>query len=179
VQDLASAVAAVESLIELKKNSSNGRSKKGHEDSDSEGDRDRSAKRDRPLQHKGNSKEEAPKKYTCFLSNGPHRVFECLKHSKLAALVMEEERQEEEGRIASMSLLNAIQTKVGEQSSSRMYVETKVRGKKLQATVETGADTVYMAKELADKIHLPYKKEMSKEVTRRAYPSMESHVVPT
>jgi len=40
-----------------------------------------------------------------------------------------------------------------------MYVETEVGGKKLQATVDTGADTVYMAKELTDEIHLPYKKE--------------------
>jgi len=41
---------------------------------------------------------------------------------------MEEERQEEEERIASMTLLSAIQ-KIGEQSSGRMYVKTKVRGK--------------------------------------------------
>jgi len=67
---------------------------------------------------------------------------------------MEEERQEEEGKIASMSLLSAIQTKVGEQLIGRMYVETEVGGKKLQTTVDTGADTVYMAKELADEIHL-------------------------
>jgi len=40
-----------------------------------------------------------------------------------------------------------------------MYVETEVGGKKLQAVVVTEADTVYMAKELADEIHLPYKKE--------------------
>ena len=40
-----------------------------------------------------------------------------------------------------------------------MYVETEVRGEKLQATVDTGADKVYMAKELADEISLPYKKE--------------------
>jgi len=72
VQDLASAIAAAESLIELKRDSSKGRSKKDHKDSDSKGDKDRSPKRDRPLQHKGNSKkEETPKKYTCFLCNGP------------------------------------------------------------------------------------------------------------
>ena len=99
VQDLASAIAAAESLIELKRDSSKGQSKKGHEDSDSEGDRDHSPKKHRPpLQHKSNGKkEEAPKKYTFFLCNGPHRVFECPKRGKLAALVMGEERQEEEG----------------------------------------------------------------------------------
>ena len=53
--------------------------------------------------------------------------FQCPKRGKLAALVTEEERQEEEGRIASMSLLSAIQTKVGEQLGGRMYVETEVK----------------------------------------------------
>jgi len=40
-----------------------------------------------------------------------------------------------------------------------MYVEIKVRGKKLQATMDTGAETMYMVKELVDEISLPYKKE--------------------
>jgi len=62
-----------------------------------------------------------------------------------------------------------------------MYVETEVGGKKLQATVDTGADTVYMAKELADEIHLPYKRKgaMLKESMRRVYPSMELREVQT
>lgn len=69
---------------------------------------------------------------------------------------MEEETQEEEKEIASTTLLSAIQTKVGEQSSGRMYVEIEVRGKKIQ---DTGADTVYMMKKLTDEISIPYKKE--------------------
>ena len=44
---------------------------------------------------------------------------------------MEEERQEEERRIAAMSLLSVVQTKVEEQPSGRMYVETEVERKKL------------------------------------------------
>jgi len=40
-----------------------------------------------------------------------------------------------------------------------MYAGTKVGTKKLQAMVSTGADIVYTAKELADEIILPYKKE--------------------
>ena len=46
-----------------------------------------------------------------------------------------------------------------EQPSGCMYVETIVGGKKLQAMVDMGVDTVYIARELANKIHLPYKKE--------------------
>jgi len=52
----------------------------------------------------------------------------------------------------------AIQLKMEEQISGRIYVETEVRRKKLQATIDTGAHTVYMAKVLADKSCLPYKK---------------------
>ena len=59
---------------------------------------------------------------------------------------MEEDRQEEEKKIALMTLLCAICTRVGEQHSGCIYVETEVAGKKVQATVNTGADTVYMAK---------------------------------
>jgi len=58
-----------------------------------------------------------------------------------------------------MLLLSAIQCKVGEQAGGYMYVETKVGGKKLQATVDAGADEVYMVKELTAEISLPYKKE--------------------
>ena len=36
-----------------------------------------------------------------------------------------------------MSLLRAIQAKVREQTNGRMYVETEIGGKKLQATVDT------------------------------------------
>jgi len=57
---------------------------------------------------------------------------------------MEEERQEEEGKIASISPLSAIQTKVDEQSGGHMYVEIEVGGKKLQAKVDTAMNTVYM-----------------------------------
>jgi len=88
VQDLASAITAAESLIELKRDSSRGRSKNGHEDSDSEGDRDDSPKKHRPpLQHKSNGKkEEAPKKYTCFLCNEPHRVLSARNVANLPLL---------------------------------------------------------------------------------------------
>lgn len=136
---------------------SEGRGKKIREGGDGKGDKDDSPKRERPPRDKGSEKKDKSlKKISCFLCNGPHRVFECPKKGKLAALVMEEETQEEEKEIASTTLLSAIQTKVGEQSSGRMYVEIEVRVKKIQ---DTGADTMYMTKKLADEISIPYKKE--------------------
>jgi len=87
-------------------------------------------------QDKGNGKkDETPEKISCFLCNGSHQVFECLKHGKLAASVMEEEMQEKEGRVASVTLLSVIQAKAGEQTNGRIYIQTKVGGKKLQATL--------------------------------------------
>ena len=120
MQDLTSTIAT-KSLIKFKRESSKGRGKKIHEDGNGEGDRDNSLKRDPPPQDKGNGKkDEAPKKYSCFLCNEPHWVFECPKCGKLAALVMKEERQEEKGKIAFMLRLSAIQTKVEEQPNGRM-----------------------------------------------------------
>jgi len=39
-----------------------------------------------------------------------------------------------------------------------MYTETIINGKPLQAMLNTGADMVYMAKELADQVDLSYTK---------------------
>jgi len=121
VHDLASAIAAAESLIEFKRESSKLRCKKTHYDSDRDRHWDKSPRQDKPtsLKEKGrDKKDKTPKKYSSFLCNGPHRFFKCSKHGKLAALVIEEERHKEE-TIVSISLLNAIQSKVREQANGR------------------------------------------------------------
>lgn len=53
-----------------------------------------------------------------------------------------------------------------------MYVEAKVKGKKLQTTMDTGADTMYTTKELTYEFCLPYKKErgMVKGVNAKSLP---------
>ena len=84
----------------------------------------------------------------------------------------EEEKQEEERRIVSLNLINAIQAKVEGQPCGRMYVETIINGKPLQAMLDTRAYTVYMAKELADEVGLSYTKEKGfvKGVNARSLP---------
>ena len=54
-----------------------------------------------------------------------------------------------------------------------MYVETEVGGKKLQGMVDTAAETVYMAKELAIGISLHYRMEKGyvKGVTTKSLPT--------
>jgi len=80
VQDFAFAIAAIESLIKFKRESSKGQGKKTGGSGKGRGDRDKSPKKDKPSKDKWKcKKDEAPKKYSCFLCNGPHRVFECPK----------------------------------------------------------------------------------------------------
>jgi len=45
------------------------------------------------------------------------------------------------------------------QPLGRMYMETIINGKPLQAMLDTGADMIYMAKELANEVSLCYNKE--------------------
>ena len=166
VQDLASVIAAAESLVEFNKEHTR------HHDTGSSDDdeldevhREESPKRDRPSKDRGKWKqhETSKSKIECFLCNGPHRVSECPMKEKLSAIIMRDEKPKPThtniGRLASMSLLSNIPTEERGPSKGRMYVETIVKGTMLKATVDTDADDIYMAKELAEEIGLKYKRE--------------------
>jgi len=58
-----------------------------------------------------------------------------------------------------MKLLNLIHAKMEGQHRGQMYMETITKGKPLKAMLDIGADMVYMAKELAEKIDLLYTEE--------------------
>jgi len=66
-----------------------------------------------------------------------------------------------------MTLRSFIQTKVGEQLGGRIYVETKVKGKKLQVTVVSGVDTIYIENKLAYEISPHCKKEKGEGLHQR------------
>ena len=77
VRDLICVIVAAKTLVEFKKerDSSRLRSKKNHHDSDSDGDRHKSPRRNEPIvfKDKGRHKKDGlSKKYSCFLCNGPH-----------------------------------------------------------------------------------------------------------
>jgi len=75
VQDRSSAIVAVESLIEFRRESSNLRGKTTHDDGDSDEDQDQSPMQDKPAisRDKGKDKKDrTPRKYSCFLCNGPY-----------------------------------------------------------------------------------------------------------
>jgi len=97
-------------LFEFGKESLKGQGWKTLGYSDGEGDTDDSPKGDRLPRDKGTVKKyESSKKISCFPCNGPHCVFECPEGDKLAAFVIDEERQKE---ISSITLLSVIQTKL-------------------------------------------------------------------
>jgi len=95
VQCLASVIAADRSLIKFKKDSSKGQNKKTGGNGKSAEDWDKSPRWEKPSVSKDKrkgKKDEMLKKISCFLSNGLHRVFECLKQGNLTDLIQEEER---------------------------------------------------------------------------------------
>ena len=59
------------------------------------------------------------------------------------------------GDAALAKNLGTVQSK---ESEGRLCVNTLVRGRPVLALVDTGADTTYMAKEIADDIGLEYEK---------------------
>jgi len=69
---------------------------------------------------------------------------------------MEEETQEEEERIAFMSLLSTIQTKVGEQPNGHVCRNQSWRWETLS---HRGYESKHRIHELANEIHLPYKEK--------------------
>ncbi|KAG8611914.1 hypothetical protein MANES_S041516v8 [Manihot esculenta] len=165
VQDLASAIAAAESLIEFQRKNFKGDgerdSPRHHKDSrhvDGEHAKGDEAKREKPRVDKGKEKMgDSPRPpIKCFICEGPHRAFNCPKRNALAALINKmEDEEKEQGGVASMGLLPP---KKGDLPKGRVYVEAKVLGKKIKAMVDTGAEKVYMDKGLAEEIGLSYSK---------------------
>ena len=93
VQHLASAISIAESLIKFKRKFLKGQGKEARGDGKGEGYRDKSPKKDKPSNDKWKSKkDEAPKKYSCFLYKGPHRVFEFPERASLSPLCKKRER---------------------------------------------------------------------------------------
>ncbi|GFY89872.1 hypothetical protein Acr_07g0000690 [Actinidia rufa] len=78
---------------------------------------------------KGRRNGDKPK-LSCFLCDGNHFARDCPKRAKLSALIRddEEEHHQEEAKVGSLRLLNAIKATVGKTKAprkGRMYVEAK------------------------------------------------------
>ncbi|GFZ06587.1 hypothetical protein Acr_18g0007570 [Actinidia rufa] len=119
-QDLASAIAVAESLIEFKRgDSSKAKGQKFHQGK-SGGETSSQAKDASNTHNKGKPSYDKvggdKPKLRCFLCDGPHLVRECPKRAKLSALIQDEEEEshDEETKMGSLRLLNAIEAKEAE-----------------------------------------------------------------
>jgi hypothetical protein len=118
VQDLATAMAVAESLIDYKKNDKAPMSK-GNNHSKGGGDKYKGAgsskpptgKEDKGKEHKKYNKGDKFKpKNNCFLCDGPHWARDCPKRKALSAMI--QEKEVEEAHVGSLQLLNAIKSKL-------------------------------------------------------------------
>ncbi|GFY87141.1 hypothetical protein Acr_05g0007800 [Actinidia rufa] len=116
-------------------------------------------------------------KVSCFLCDGNHFARDCPQRAKLAALIRddEEEPHQEEAKVGSLRLLNAIKAKEGKTKAprkGRMYVEAKVRGFNTRALIDTGASHNFIEVKEAKKLGLQLKEEQGwiKAVNTEARP---------
>ncbi|CAL1380625.1 unnamed protein product [Linum trigynum] len=166
VQDLATAVATAEALTEYKKserpNVSKNSKRKGGGDH-----RPHSKEGKGSYQHGGSSKGARSgnfdKPMSCFLCNGPHKVRDCPKKSKLAALEKQEgetkeNAREDEGKIGSMRRLGAAKFGANEVSKGRFFVITQFEGGESKALVDTGATDNFLRVEEAERLGIAYER---------------------
>ncbi|GFY94853.1 hypothetical protein Acr_10g0002380 [Actinidia rufa] len=112
---------------------------------------------------KGRRNGDKPK-LSCFLCDGNHFARDCPKRSKLSALIRddEEEPHQEEAKVGSLRLLDAIKAQVGKSKAprkGRMYVEAKVRGFSTRALIDTGASHNFIEVKEAKRLGLQLKEE--------------------
>ncbi|GFZ18764.1 hypothetical protein Acr_27g0005030 [Actinidia rufa] len=113
--------------------------------------------------NKGKRNGDKPK-LSCFLCDGNHFARDCPKRAKLSALIRddEEEPHQEEAKVGSLRLLDAIKAQVGKSKAprkGRMYVEAKVRGFTTRALIDTGASHNFMEVKEAKRLGLQFKEE--------------------
>ncbi|GFZ18140.1 hypothetical protein Acr_26g0014090 [Actinidia rufa] len=125
---------------------------------------------------KGRRNGDKPK-LSCFLCDGNHFARDCPKRMKLSALIRddEEEPHQEEAKVGSLRLLNAIKATVGKTKAprkGRMYVEAKVRGLNTRALIDTGASHNFIEVKEAKRLSLQLKEEQGwiKAVNTEARP---------
>ncbi|GFY82540.1 hypothetical protein Acr_02g0007800 [Actinidia rufa] len=126
--------------------------------------------------NKGKRNGDKPK-LSCFLCDGNHFARDCPKRAKLAALIRddEEEPRQEEAKVGSLRLLNAIQAKMGKTKvprKGRMYVEAKVHDFNTCALIDTGASHNFIEVKEVKRLGLQLKKEQGwiKAVNTEARP---------
>ena len=178
VQDIPSALAAAEGLVDYKFTSSsnnNGDGKKGNNKKGKASNSKDGQKKDWKKKDKGNGKqkgkdkansEQKGKNTGCFLCNGPHFARDCPKKEKLSALIAQSENDDDVGetptRMNPLQLLNAITTEKQAPLKGLMYVAVMVNGKEVRAMIDTGATNNFVSRHEAERLGLKIVQNASK-----------------
>ncbi|KAL6319636.1 hypothetical protein AAG906_020713 [Vitis piasezkii] len=150
VQDLATAMAVAESLVDYRRGDSSkpkppskGNQAKGGGDKRSQGQTSKEGSSKGPSGKDGKGKDKR-KEFTprtnCFLCDGPHWARDCPKRKALNAMI-EEKEQEGDAKMGSLQLLNALKaTKalVDTGATHNFVSEDEARRLELQASKEGG-----------------------------------------
>ena len=173
VQDLATAMAVAESLMDFRREDSS-QTKPSFKGSHAKGGGDKGSKSYNAKEgscaasttKEGKSRDrrrDFKPKTNCFLCDGPHWARECPKRKALNALIERETEQEgDDAHMGSMQLLNALKVKQAKEQLQRkglMYVEAKVNRMSTKAMIDTGATHNFVSEEEARRLKLRISKE--------------------
>ncbi|KAL2923900.1 Retrovirus-related Pol polyprotein from transposon 17.6 [Bienertia sinuspersici] len=178
VEDLTSAIAAAEALVDWKPRNEN--TDKGKEKANDKGKKRKFGKfKGSDKKFKRWNKEDSSSKTDkrdeastskkpkfeggCFICKGPHLARQCPKRQQLLAILSEENNGEgaHDGgdtppRISNMRLLNAMNT-VDAGIDGLMYCKVRLDGKDLMAMFDTGASHNFIKESVARKLGLTAK----------------------
>ncbi|OMO54028.1 Aspartic peptidase [Corchorus capsularis] len=110
----------------------------------------------------------------CFLCEGPHRVRDSPKRSKLSAIAREEQQPEKEKETLKLgSILLSVEPKK-RRKKGLMFMDMEVAGYKVNAIVDTGASDLFVSEGGAKKLGLKVDKGQGwiKTVNSKETPTM-------
>nr|GFB35009.1 hypothetical protein [Tanacetum cinerariifolium] len=160
VQDLATAIAHAESLIDFstRRDSSKLKDRKVNHEKGG-GDKNTQPKVDharKPPIEKDKSVKTNYKSGGCFICDGPHRARDCPKKASLNGMSAHEDEDASNGRsIGSMRILNAIKAKMEVPKvtgKGLQYVEATINDVKVRALVDFGATHNFVAVDEAERL---------------------------
>ncbi|CAN1260507.1 Transposon Ty3-I Gag-Pol polyprotein [Linum perenne] len=170
VQDLASAMAVAESLIEFKRvdKPREQRPFKGKGVGDSRG-HTFEGKPNSPYEghNRGGRGGRDEKQIACFLCQGPHLVRDCPKRNKFAAMCLKDdegkEEEEVESKLSSLRMLSSIKSEAEaskkKKQSGRCFVEIKIKDGQTLALVDTGANDNFLDLKEARRLGVTYEEK--------------------
>lgn len=189
VQNLTSAIAVAESLVEFSKESSkNDKGKKKFHNDKNGASKPYKGEKSAKFTHgwKGkqqqgeSSKEPFKPKRNCFFCDGPHFMRDCPNRAKMNAIAasydaLQQQAQGEKAQLGSMHIINAVQAKANNQAAGSvakaivdlkpqpgkalMYVTAKVNGFNTKALLDSGANQNLVSSNVAAQMGLKLSKE--------------------